>query len=337
VNPKTEELERTLGDDVAWASSELGSEIAEVTAVSPLRGSDRPRAAFRLTLADGRKLKLRRMRSPERAAELARLVGQLRDLGIPQVVLRRAETLIVDWIDGTPLCEGPDRPERIEEAARLLGRIHATPTFDGLGLPVVRPTAPQWLAMQEEITALVRARKLAAEIAKRLSAAAQEHDPGPTRHGIVHGDFCAENFVSDGAGCLRVVDNEGLEVGPLALDLARVWSRWPMSESAWGRFLVNYPASGGDRVVDADLLVWKIRTLVRSAWYRVTYRLAGTRKTKETPRFRNGVLVALAECVVVIQAAVLAEFAGAKESLEDQCRGDLIDDLSALGAAREES
>src|SRR5262245_36029156 len=98
--PTAQELERALADDLGWLAVELGSRIVDVAPVSPLRGRHRPRAAFRLTLADGRRLKLRRLRSPERAAELARLVESLRELGIPQVVAMRGNALVVEWLNG---------------------------------------------------------------------------------------------------------------------------------------------------------------------------------------------------------------------------------------------
>jgi aminoglycoside phosphotransferase (APT) family kinase protein len=129
--------------------------------------------------------------------------------------------------------------------------------------------------MQEELTTLVREGRLAADTAERLEAAARERDPGRALHGIVHGDFCPENFVIDRSSRLRVVDNEGLEVAPLARDLARVWSRWPMPADAWERFLAAYRSAVGNPAGSEDLGVWKIRNLVRSAWFRVTYRLAG--------------------------------------------------------------
>jgi len=129
--------------------SELGSAIVEVAPVSPLRGLDRPRAAFRLTLADGRRLKLRRLRSAERAAELARLVESLRELGVPQVVALRARMLAVDWLAGTPFEAANAEPGRIDEAGTLLARIHATPGFDGLALPAPQPTSGELTALRD--------------------------------------------------------------------------------------------------------------------------------------------------------------------------------------------
>jgi aminoglycoside phosphotransferase (APT) family kinase protein len=274
--PQTaQELASALERDLAWIASELGSRIAEAAPVSPLRGLDRPRAAFRLRLEDGRELKLRRMRSPERAAELAQLTEQLRDLGVPRVVLRREEALVAEWVPGSPQCESPAEPGRLEEAARLLGRIHATPRFDGFALPALRPVDAELLALEEELAALVRGSRLAPETAARLLAAARERAPGRALHGIVHGDFCAENLVIDREGRLRVIDNEGIEVGPLARDLARVQTRWPMPAADWDRFLAAYRSAAGSEAAGEDLAVWRIRSRVRSAWYRATHGMSG--------------------------------------------------------------
>jgi hypothetical protein len=48
-----------------------------------------------------------------------------------------------------------------------------------------------------------------------------------------------------------------------------------MPATAWDRFLAAYRSAGGIHAEGDDLVVWKLRTLVRSAWYRVTRRLAG--------------------------------------------------------------
>ena len=129
--------------------------------------------------------------------------------------------------------------------------------------------------MNDELAALVRAGRVDSDTAKRLATAVRERDPGSAVIGIVHGDFCGENFVIDGAGRLRVIDNESLELAPLARDLARAWSRWPLPESAWRRFLSAYRAAGGARAEAAELSLWKLRNLVRSAWYRFAYGFPG--------------------------------------------------------------
>ena len=81
--------------------------MVESVPISPLRGRDRPRAAFRVTLASGRRVKLRRLRSAERAAELARMVEGLRGAGIPPVAALRDDWLAVEWLAGARLCNRP--------------------------------------------------------------------------------------------------------------------------------------------------------------------------------------------------------------------------------------
>jgi aminoglycoside phosphotransferase (APT) family kinase protein len=155
--------------------------------------------------------------------------------------------------------------------------MHATADLDGLALPALRPTAGELLAMAEELAFLVRAQRLGSDTAERLTEAARARDPGHALYGIVHGDFCAENFVIDGDGRLRVVDNEGIELGPLVRDLARVWTRWPMPASEWERFVAAYRSAGGAHAEGPEFALWKIRRLSGSGNpVRVTMRSACT-------------------------------------------------------------
>jgi aminoglycoside phosphotransferase (APT) family kinase protein len=269
------DFERTLAEDLAWLAAELGSAVVEAAPVSALRGGRRPRSAFRVVLADGRTFKLRRFRSRERAAEVAQLTERLRDLGLPQTVLRRDGVMLVEWITGTPLPESARPEARIEEAAELLARIHATKAFAGRALPFATSTRDELAALEHEITTLLRAGRLDAGAAEVIARIVRERDPGHTACGIAHGDFSAENLLVDRDGRLRVIDNEELALGILALDLARVGSRWPMPAPAWQRFLAVYRAAGGEPAADAELHLWEIRARVRSAWYRVKHGLAG--------------------------------------------------------------
>jgi thiamine kinase-like enzyme len=269
------EFERTLAGDLAWLAAELGSAVVEAAPVSPLRGRGRPRSAFRVVLEDGRTFKLRRFKSPERAAEVADLTRRLRDLGLPQTVLRRDGVMLVEWITGAPLLQSASHDERIEEAAELLARIHATKSFAGRALPFATSTHDELAAMGHELETLLRAGRLDTAAAQAIDRIVRERDPRHAACGIAHGDFSAENLLVDRAGRLRVIDNEELALGILALDLARVGSRWPMSAPAWRRFLAAYRAAGGEPAADAELRLWQIRARVRSAWYRVKHGLAG--------------------------------------------------------------
>jgi len=273
--PPPEELARALSRDLRWLASELGSAVAAAHPVSPLRGVDRPRTAFRVDLADGRRVKLRRMKTPERAAELARLLERLADRGLPRPLLRRDAALVVEWIEGAPLASDPVPLADLREAARLLAAIHAVASFDGERLPAARSAGAELCALREQLDVLVDAGALAAGEAEALAARAEARWPARAVRGVAHGDFSGENLVVDARGRIRVVDNEALHVGPLDLDLARTWSRWALPDAAWRAFLAAYASEASRDVDEAALEIWKLRSLVQSAWYRTRYELPG--------------------------------------------------------------
>jgi aminoglycoside phosphotransferase (APT) family kinase protein len=272
--PDPKVLERELVRDLAWLAARLGAEVASAVPVSPLRGHGRPRTAFQVSLSDGRTVKLRRMAAVERAAQLERLLAALAPLGFPHVLLRRGRTLALEWIPGTPL-EAEGDPRAIERAAELLSRIHGTSRFGGRRLPAERPATEEFQLLDKELLVLVAAGRLTKGEGESLRREVRRRTSDRPLHGIAHGDFAQENLVVDGAGALRVVDNESIRVGILDLDLARVWSRWPMEPATWRAFLEAYSVASGRPCRDDDLAGWKIRTLVLSAWYRHAYGLDG--------------------------------------------------------------
>ena len=52
--------------------------------------------------------------------------------------------------------------------------------------------------------------------------------------------FRTENMLIDPRGRLRIIDNEWFAIDPAGLDLGRSFTRWPMSQGAWGRFRRAY-------------------------------------------------------------------------------------------------
>lgn len=273
--PDRDAVERAYQRDIAWAAGELGSPVVSASPVSPLRGRGRPLGAFRLELSDARLIKLRRMPDAERAEELERLLGTLAALGFPRVLARRGRLLILEWIPGAPFAAEPETPARIVQAAQLLGSIHRTPSFAGQRLPDERPSTTERDRFDQQLSALVRAGRLTERQVDSFRRIARERIPARALHGFTHGDFAPENLVLDASGAVRVVDNEAVQLGILDLDLARVWSRWPMPPASWGRFLVAYGSASGRSCRDDDLAGWKLRTLVVSAWYRSAFRLEG--------------------------------------------------------------
>jgi aminoglycoside phosphotransferase (APT) family kinase protein len=273
--PDPEDLERAFEQDLAWLATEFGAEVVSAEPLSPLRGHGRPRTAFRISLSDGRRVKLRRMKEIERASELERLLEALAPIGLPQVLARRDHALALEWVPGTSFAAEAETPERVAWAARLLGRLHRTASFAGEILPAERPATEELASMDRQLAELVGANRLTEGDAVALGNVSHARTPPRPLHGIVHGDFAPENLVVDPSGALRVVDNEAVHVGILNLDLARVWSRWPMEAARWRAFLTAYESASGRRCRDDDLIGWKVRTLVLSAWYRTAYQLDG--------------------------------------------------------------
>jgi aminoglycoside phosphotransferase (APT) family kinase protein len=201
-------------------------------------------------------------------------LGELRELGIPRVVVQQDELLVTDWIEGTPLKREVDI-RQIEQAADLLARIHTTPSHAGTNLPRYAANREQSEAVIRELEILVRAKQAEASWADALTHSLHRTLPAQSLHGIVHGDFCAENLVIDTEGELRIVDNEALRVDCLDSDLARVWVRWPMPEDTWRTFVGSYRKQRPDAAEGSGLLAWQCRQLIASASWRVERHLPG--------------------------------------------------------------
>jgi len=219
-------------------------------------------------------VKLRRMKTSERAEELSRLLMQVKDCGLPQPILVREECIVTEWLSGTPLQAEQGGLVVIREAGVLLARIHESPPSVRGGQPVECDSEALLEETKERLNALVRGARISRRDAERIDAKIRSLAPQRTRCGLTHGDFCGENLLVDEAGELRVIDNEGLQPGILDADLARAYCRWPMPEHSWGAFLAAYCEESGRTVVDEDLTAWKIQSEILSAWYRYTHDLA---------------------------------------------------------------
>jgi aminoglycoside phosphotransferase (APT) family kinase protein len=225
--------------DIAAALERRQLRCRKVVLVSPLKERKGVRFAYRADTDDGCTVKLRHFGAADAARAHLELRAGLEDAFAPAVG-RSGAVLFEAWIDGVALVN-LDPEARAEEAGALLGRLHAAP------LPTeVAATCDteRWRAGAEsDVAILRRASTLTSREASILLTALERRDPARGRMALLHKDFCAENMLIDASGRLRVIDNEQLEIGPAGFDLGRTFHRWPMSDSAWLRFLNAYRAS----------------------------------------------------------------------------------------------
>jgi aminoglycoside phosphotransferase (APT) family kinase protein len=253
----------------------FSSELVEVRLISTLRGPDSPRAAFRIELADGRRLKLRHLPSAERGRFIVRTLDQIADPRFARVLLQHERLLVEEWVEGLPIPCAPARDEQLAEAGHLLGKLHALRSVDGEPVRRFASTLPELDGIESDLAQLVASGALAASAARQLGLAARERDPGQAEVGVVHRDFCAENMITDGSGRLRVIDNDGFRVGPLDLDLENVWNRWPMAARERDVFLSAYATHRDPRDALRHAGFWRVRAVAKSARLRIA--LAGPR------------------------------------------------------------
>lgn len=260
--------------DVAAALAALGAHASATVPITGLPSSRSDHATFRVTLDDGRVVKVRRL---SRAAKAQRFVGLVRELASAQlaaILAHEGRVCVETWIEGVPLGELPRCPARLGAAADLLGTLHATRSLQGRR--VARRGAPVRVLQRAErqLGRLAAAAVLAPARATELARVLRRSVPARAPIGVIHGDFCAENLVEDGNGRLIAVDNESLRLDFLDFDLARTWARWPMPDPDWDAFLARYARWRAAPVDDAATPFWRAAAIVKSLHLRTARRTA---------------------------------------------------------------
>jgi len=241
-----------------------GLRWAKLESLSPPgRGRKTGRRTLRVETPEGRVLKVRLFGSDEEAAALAALRARV-EIGFMPPIERRGPLLLEPWIEGESL--SPAQAEaRADELGCLLGRLHAARPADA---PARVSTRERRERAQADLLQLASAGVLPADLGVALTDELASRDPGSATAALVHFDFCPENLVVDAAGQLHVIDNEWLRVDAAGIDLGRTWSRWPLPEAAWRRFLRGYTSSA--LAEPAALRFWLIAMAARGASIRLT-------------------------------------------------------------------
>jgi aminoglycoside phosphotransferase (APT) family kinase protein len=256
-----------LPGEVADALVALGVEPASAVAVGGWRAG---RMTYRITSADGRVVKARRLQGrikPARAAALAAAVG---DPCIPSPLTVAGRVTIEAWVEGTPLSEQRLCNAHVDSAADLLGRLHAHPAVPGFGTPGHRNVRVLVARVERQLDALTAAAALSRVDRGRLLEVVRDGLPDRAAWGLTHGDLCPSNLVITPAGGLVSVDNEGITFNFLDFDVARTWCRWPMPARSWTRFVRRYASWGRSAFELGSARAWYTAAAVKRAhrWHR---------------------------------------------------------------------
>ena len=248
--------------------------MARATVISTLRSPAARKRCYRIDLADGRTVKLRRSTSVQEARQYADLVGALGDPRLARVFHRRGSLTLEEWVPGVTLDTLDVSPAQLANGGELLGALHAVRQVGPTALPPTVPTRPVRTQLQSDLRTVLARGAISGDVAARLRAAVARHDPGTARAGVLHTDLCPENLVLGPGGMIRAIDNEGLRIGPIGFDLARVWYRWPMSEAGWHLYLAAYARFSDPGPELAHFAFWQIAAVCQSARLRLTRRTA---------------------------------------------------------------
>ncbi len=251
--------------DVLRVLADLGLAPRSFTPVGGYPKWRRGRVTYRVELASGDVVKVRRVtrtRAPRRA-EL--VVRALDDPDLPAPLALHGRVTVERWVDGVPLDSMTPTMWQIEAAADLLGRLHAVTSVPGRPFRRVSSLAPLLAKSVKRIDTLRDRELLTGAEAKELVGRLRNGFPERATRGVVHGDLCAQNLVATPDGRLVSIDNERVRIDFLDFDLARTWVRWPMSEAARDRFERRYATWGRPTPERAETTAWRVCATVKSS------------------------------------------------------------------------
>ncbi|MGE0702710.1 MAG: phosphotransferase [Vicinamibacterales bacterium] len=263
------DLDVLLGTDAADARALLGAaEVLTAVPLSRFRAPTDPRLAYRLELADGSAVKVRRVRNAECARRVVAILDAANEMDFGRVVGVRGRVLIEAWIAGTPAGSLPDRSVLVEAGA-LLGRLHAVTRVGGAEVRRREPASKEVHVLEGHLEELIAGRILTGAVRDDILLRAGMFRPAWFTDGVRHGDFCGENLILATDGHLCSVDNADCGFGALEADLARCLHRWNLDGAQRHALLQGYAQAGDpSRMIEHEVF-WRIRALASSAAYRL--------------------------------------------------------------------
>jgi len=252
--------------DVSRALAELGLEPRSFTPIGGYPRWRRGRVTYRVDLARGGVVKVRRVTRPRTSLGAALLLRALEDPDLAAPLFAAGRVTIEQWVDGVSV--GTHRPAaaHVDGAADLLGRLHARTALPDRRFHRVGSTEPLRTKTLRRLDALRDARLLSSGEARRLIAALDAGLPDRAGRGPVHGDLCAENLVVAPGGRVVSIDNERIRIDFLNYDLGRTWVRWPMPAPTYARFERRYATWGRTPPAPTEAAAWRVCAGTKSAF-----------------------------------------------------------------------
>ena len=242
----------------AGMQAEAVLEITRLT--SPLQ----KKRNFRVDTTDGRRVKARLFPTTERRQRVAALMPLLAGLPFARILAHGGRVTLEEWIEGNALDPLAVTVALARQAGDILGSLHTRGGYDDTycaGMPDTRALLER-LDRHLEVVQLHGA--ASAKQCRQLAMLARDHCPDSLDSGLIHADFCLDNMVLTASGELFLVDNEDLRVGVLDYDLARCWSRWPMTPGQRRAFLEGYEHYRSASAFTAHKGFWGVIALVMS-------------------------------------------------------------------------
>jgi len=260
-----------VGDDIVSLLKTLGVTPIAAEPITTLPSRVLYRATFRIILADGRIVKARRMKRVQEVQRFTRVLRAASHDRLPFILASSGKVVVEEWVEGTPLFKLRLSPRRLEQAADLLGSLHATKSLEGRSLLRSRSTGIIRRRVERQLKSVEHRGAISSAERKQLVAVLDAFAPERAVVGLTHNDLCAENLVEDRSGRLYAIDNERMKLDFLEFDLARTWYRWAMPDHDWNRFLRRYE-SWSPLSISHSTPFWRIAAVAKSADIRTSHR-----------------------------------------------------------------
>jgi hypothetical protein len=258
-----------LGEDLWELAKSVDAPLKKVVPLTTLPSEELTRGSFRIEFADGSTRKGRRLGS-ETDAEKVELLSKLLDHRFfPHVLARHRTALMIEWIDGRPLFADRLNSDLWMQCGEILGAMHALRVPQELSARYGCGAAGWRERIQGNIEALARQEALSDREAQTALRIAEKQAPDDAATGLIHGDFCVENFIETESAQIAIVDNETLSVDVCAYDLARTWSRSPMDQQQAQAFYEGYHRYRTSTDFHENHLYWAIAVLTEAAVFRL--------------------------------------------------------------------